>query len=401
MSDSTKDSVFDARAWMDIQRQFLDAMLGSTRKGSGSSTSRRSRDPMSDYMNQWWNLVSPSLPEGGSELYTKLLQQGQLYSFMAEQLTTLLNNISAAGSFSESWQKNLDQQFEELKKLFSSGNMETSKVMHNMMGAWQLLPMDTLQRTLSSASVLPGDFLEDFKPHELDKVTDKFLSIPGVGYTREHQEQIQAGIKLWNDYQKTYQEYNHTMSLIGIQALEKMRLKILDMYKNDKEINSLREIYDLWVDCNEDAYADYVYSEEFSELYGRLTNSLMALKQHSRNVIDEILGALNMPTRRSMSTMQIRQQELRRDYKQTLRKIESMEREIQKLKTGQKTGDKSSPGKKAKPDTRTRSTRVQKDKPVQSRKKTVRKKASRKKVPTVKKSRNKPADNKDKIVIKI
>ena len=399
MSDHSKDNVFDPGAWFEFQRQFLDTLLAPGRKSMDSTVHRSSGNPMTDYMNQWWKLVSPSLPEGGTELYSKLLEQGQLYSFMAEQLSTLLNNIGMAGKISEDWQKNLDQQFDELKKLFTSGNPETSKVMHNMMGAWQLLPMDTLQRTLSSASVMPGDFLEDFKPHDLDKVTDKFLSIPGVGYTREHQEQVQAGIKLWNEYQKTYQEYNNAMSLTGIHALEKMRLKILEMYKQGEEINSLREIYDLWVDCNEDAYADYVYSDEFSELYGRLTNALMALKQHGRNIVDEILGALNMPTRRSMSTMQVRQQELRRDYKHTTRKIESLEREIEKLKAGKNSGRESSPGKKKKADVRKRTRKVKKEKtkmPAQARKKTVRRKAA-----PGKKAGNKPADSRDKIVIKI
>jgi polyhydroxyalkanoate synthase subunit PhaE len=58
----------------------------------------------------------------------------------------------------------------------------------------------------------------------------------------------------------------------------------------------------LLVDCGEEAYAEFTYTKEFSDLYGRLTNALMAVKHHGRNVVDEILGALNMPTRRGMNT---------------------------------------------------------------------------------------------------
>jgi hypothetical protein len=111
-----------------------------------------------------------------------------------------------------------------------------------------------------------------------------------------------------------------------------MRMKIIDMAKHGKEINSLREIYDLLVDCGEEAYAEFTQTEDFSDLYGRLTNALMAVKQHGRNIVDEIQSALNMPTRRGMSTLQKRQQDMRRENKETSRKIEQMQDEIAALK---------------------------------------------------------------------
>jgi polyhydroxyalkanoate synthase subunit PhaE len=39
----------------------------------------------------------------------------------------------------------------------------------------------------------------------------------------------------------------------------------------------------------------------------------MALKNHGRNMVDEIVGALGMPTRHGQNTLQRRQQELRRE----------------------------------------------------------------------------------------
>ena len=123
------------------------------------------------------------------------------------------------------------------------------------------------------------------------------------------------------------------------------------MAANDKVIHSLREIYDLWVDANEKAYADFVYTDEYSELYGRMTNSLMAVKKHNRNYIDEILASLNMPTRKGMNTMLKRQQEIRRENIAARKKIRQLEKDQKKLfellgekqkseSTGKKTGKK-------------------------------------------------------------
>ena len=179
---------------------------------------------------------------------------------------------------------------------------------------------------------MPGDFLEDLKPENFERVTDRFLSVPGVGYTRESQESLQTGIKLWNQYVKASNEFNNAMCNVGINALDAMRVKIIQMAEQGKEINSLREVYDLWVDCNEEAYARFVFSDEYSELNGKLTNALMAVKQHGRNVVDEVLGGMNMPTRRGINTMQKRQQEMRREQKDANNKIENLQQEIKLLR---------------------------------------------------------------------
>ena len=320
--------------WKGAQDQYLDAwtaflkLMTNTNPVSGQD---KKKNPMGENMESWWNLVAPALPEGSFEFINKMLEQGKFFNLLGEQFTQLLANINDLNRISGDWQKALDEQIEELKNLYTKNNNEAREAMHGMLGAWQLLPMDTLQRTFSASSLMPGDFLEDLKPDVLEKVTDKFLSIPGVGYTRESQEQIQEGIRLWNTYHKTYIEYNNAMNKVGINALEAMRKKIIEMAGSGKVFKSLREIYDLWIDCNEEAYASYVNTDEFSELYGRLTNSLMAVKHHGRNYIDEVLGALNMPTRHGMNTMQKRQQEIRRDNKATMKLIKELQDEVQSL----------------------------------------------------------------------
>ncbi len=378
--------------WMESQRKWMEAWLSFTQPAARIKTGSAKNNPLADMMDFWWKSVSGALPEGSSEFVTKMLEQGRFFYVLSEQFTQLLNNVNEYNKATGDWQTALNTQFEEMKRLFQSQQADSTQAMHGMWGAWQQLPLDTLQRTFSSASLMPGDFLADLKPDALESVTDKFLSIPGVGYTRESQEQAQEGIRLWNEYQKNSRDYNVAMTKVSVDALEEMRKRIIKLAEEGEEINSLREIYDLWVDCNEDAYAAYTATEEFSVLYGRLTNSLMAVKHHGRNVVDELLGGLNMPTRRGMNTLQKRQQEMRRDAKEMSRRITDLQDQIRDLQKTVAAGvPKPSGTNGTKP--RTAPTIAPVSKPVV--------KESRKRVEVARKPVRKPGKKDEKIIIKI
>jgi class III poly(R)-hydroxyalkanoic acid synthase PhaE subunit len=136
-----------------------------------------------------------------------------------------------------------------------------------------------------------------------------------MGYTQKWQDQVQEALRLWVNYQKVQQEYTSTFSAVGSQAVDLLREKLFALSENGKSIESLRAIYNLWVECSEEAYGKIVNTEEYAEIYGRLINSLMAWKQHERCMVDEMLGALNMPTRQDLESMSARMQAMRREIK--------------------------------------------------------------------------------------
>jgi class III poly(R)-hydroxyalkanoic acid synthase PhaE subunit len=289
------------------------------------------KNPLTDAMEHWWQSVAPSMPEGSAEFMNKILEQGKIYYFLGEQFNKIINETSKLGNTGRGWERILNKQFEEMKTAFGKMQNDANETAHKMAGAWQLMPMDTLRRTFALSSVMPGDFLGAMKHDEIRQMTDKFLSIQGVGYTRESQEQFQEGIRLWNEYQKVSQEYNQAWYKVGMEAIEAMRQKILAMAKEGKAVKSLRELYDLWIDCNEEAYASFAHTPEYSRIYGRLTNALMAVKQHGRNIVDEGLGALNVPTHKGINTLQKRQYDMGRQQKDALKKIQDLQQEIAEL----------------------------------------------------------------------
>ncbi|MCI0400529.1 MAG: class III poly(R)-hydroxyalkanoic acid synthase subunit PhaE, partial [Gammaproteobacteria bacterium] len=191
------------------------------------------------------------------------------------------------------------------------------------------MPLDTWRRTASSMSVLPGDFMQGLKPEGVTRVADRFLSVPGVGYTREWQEQVQEWFRLGGEYQTALQNYMNAFGRVAIDSLEHLKKKIVELAEQGRDLTTLREIYDLWVDSSEGAYAQFVVTDEYAELYGRLVNALMALKHHGRSMVDEGLAAMNMPTRKGFDTMQSRQQDLRRELKTVRAELDDLKATLQ------------------------------------------------------------------------
>jgi len=274
---------------------------------------------MVEAMNSWWKSASPSLSGQNHDFYNKMMQQGQSFYFMGEQFNKILEGMNDVSKQSEDWQTVLNDNFESMKSMLEGANTGLSGT--GMPGSFTTSPFMT-----------GGSYNEHFKVAEMTSFIEKLLSVPGFGPDRETQAQMQEGIKRLYDYQQVSSEYQAQMSKVGIEALEAMRQRILEMAEQGKEIKSLREIYDLWVDCNEKAYAELVYTDEYSELYGRLTNALLAVKQHQGKVMDKLLAKLNMPTRQGMNTVLKRVQEMKRGQSKSAAKIKALENELHALR---------------------------------------------------------------------
>ena len=312
--------------WLQNQRQYMDAWSSFQNFMPNSSSGI---NPMYEAMNSWWNNASPSLSGQNHDFYNKMMQQGKSFYFMGEQFNKLLKEMNDVNSKSDDWQKVLNEQFDAMKSAFEQS--------------------ETLQDAFTTTPFLQVDFQKDYlKVFDILTNVEKYSPIPGLGSTRESQEQIQEGIRLMGEYHEVSHEFNTVMSKVGVEAMEVMRLMIIEMAERGEEINSLREIYDLWVDCNEKAYADYVTTDEYSELYGRLSNALMAVKQHYGKLMDKVLSKLNLPTRRGRDTILKRLQGMKRDQSKSVVKIAALEDELQALRQmiegKKKTSSPAAPG---------------------------------------------------------
>ncbi len=80
----------------------------------------------------------------------------------------------------------------------------------------------------------------------------------------------------WQAYQHVQSEYFSLLQSTARQALDLMQQRIDQQAASNKKIDSLRKLYNLWVECNEETYSQMLHSSDYAALNGRLLNALLA-----------------------------------------------------------------------------------------------------------------------------
>jgi class III poly(R)-hydroxyalkanoic acid synthase PhaE subunit len=308
--------------WLEIQRDYWEQLTAMGRKAAGLDTPPA--NPWEGAIDHWWQTLAPATPELARDFMGKMIEQGKMFFRMADGFTRDLGAAGASGT--EGWQA-INRTLEDMQKAFGGGLQGGDDALHKMLAFWEL-PYDNWQRMMSSLSPIPGDLLRNM-PH--DQVKDnlhRFLSAPGLGYSREEQSQYQDLLRRTLAYQQALQEYLGFFSNIGIKSALRMREALEGLAAEGKTIDSARALYDTWVGCCEAVYGEEVQTADYARIHGQLVNAQMALKQRMSVMVDEALGALNMPTRSELRTLQDRLQETRREYKALRQEVEALKRQL-------------------------------------------------------------------------
>jgi polyhydroxyalkanoate synthase subunit PhaE len=297
--------------WLTAQQDYWHAWLDLTRQTFTRASPDGQRGIGAEGLQRWWEAVAHAAAPPAQELFGRLVGLTQPYFEMAEQFAGRSGDESNAAL--DQWLNHMEQ---------TSGGMSRTAATVAPAGAamalWEL-PLDTWRLTASSLLPLPGDVLHSTKHDalararaEMKERRDRFLSIPGIGYTREAQEQYRHLWRLIVEYLEALQQYEFAFVRLGRRSLEHFRRR-LDQVAQDTPVDSLRKLYDLWVDACEEVYVEYASSDEYARLFGRLVNALAAVKRQSSVLLDDMLEGMNLPTRREIDTVHRRMHEARRD----------------------------------------------------------------------------------------
>lgn len=142
-----------------------------------------------------------------------------------------------------------------------------------------------------------------------------FGDTPAFGYTRERQLQQQALLEGMRAYADASSRYNTLIMRANADGFERLREKLTQMTEPARQIDSLKALYDLWVDAAEEAYAEIALSDEFREAYGAMVNTQMQVRQLQQRQTDAWCRELGMPTRAEIDSLGKRVQELRRELR--------------------------------------------------------------------------------------
>jgi polyhydroxyalkanoate synthesis regulator phasin len=166
---------------------------------------------------------------------------------------------------------------------------------------------------------------------EWARVAREALSIPAFGLTREQQEEQQALFRAWIDYAEHYARFQALLQGVNERAGAALREQ-----PAPKDAESMRSVYDRWVNLAEENYGEAALSDEFREVYAALVNAQMRLKVLQQKQVERVTRQAGMPTRTEVDSLGERLQAMRRELRQMhglVAEVEALRAEVAVLRS--------------------------------------------------------------------
>ena len=288
-----------------------------------------SNQPWQSVLEEWWQgLPGQHGTDPAVSVFEKIAAQSHSFFKLAEELSKAGSAAGTDGNTSDPWQS-LEKTLEKLGQGFAdpAGSAARNQFWQMPLANWQQAMSNMGGSAAQMFSNPAGD------PYSgLNAGLSSLLTTPGLGYTREAQADVQKLSRLGLAYRDAQQRYTDFFLKMNAESLELVRQRLAERAENDDQpIDSVRQLYDLWVECSEEVYARHALTDEYATLNGQLVNALMALKQHSTQLSDNLAGMLNLPTRREIDTLHHRFHAERRAGKEKEQKLAAVQRSNETL----------------------------------------------------------------------
>ena len=303
-----------SQVWLDAQRQYWNALLDWSKQNSGALSGddalKHGQVDLSAGSEAWWKHAAEALPGDTKHVYRKVFDAGRNFFELGELLWNTTRDMQAAG---DDWRQALEASIEDFKRSLDENAKNATDAWSGFAGGWGLGgdAWQDFMKTLGQAPV----HAEDVAGFNAGEAWNRLWSAPSLGYTREYQEKLQQWMLLSRDYTKAAQEYAALLHSTNGKAVDLLGRRIIELVQKGEGPETLRGMYDLWVDCGEEAYGELTADDAFLKSQGDLTNALMRLKKHEGELIQSVLSSMNIPGRREFDTALRRLQETRRELR--------------------------------------------------------------------------------------
>lgn len=283
--------------WQALARPYMDAWKNAAQGGAPAPAAPPS---LQDGFEQWARLFSTG--GGQSETIERVIDSAKNYAtFMQSTLASMANAQNGA---LPSWS-------DAMRQAMPGAN--TAMFEHPAVRAW---------RDMTAGQGGSNGFAQVFNALDALRVPPPdgsdlkaMLNLPAFGVMREHQEHAQKTALAWLDYQDQVGRYNGLMMDAAQRGFAHFESKLAEREQPGRQIESLRALYDLWVDAAEEGYAEVALSPKFRETYGALVNAQMRVRAQIQQEVERLSVDLGIPTRSEINSIGQRLQALRREVR--------------------------------------------------------------------------------------
>jgi class III poly(R)-hydroxyalkanoic acid synthase PhaE subunit len=142
------------------------------------------------------------------------------------------------------------------------------------------------------------------------QTSDMLGRLPPIGLAREQTEAWRELAAAHAHCQQIENELRGVLLQVQFDALDLLSERVRKRGAADS-IDSFRALYDLWVECGEQAYSKLAHSEAYSKLQAELGNATMRLRARMQTVIEHGLKQFDLPTRSELNSLHRQVRELR------------------------------------------------------------------------------------------
>lgn len=291
----------------DIQTQTWDTWSTMARQamaGGAGAASEAPPSPMAYWqegMEGWLKSMGAAAGTPEGNVFKNVYQTGDDFMKMGEGLFQSLQGLDLDALSGDGWQKVLEEKIEQAKAFLSSS---PAMLGGGALPVWRQT-QEIWNQWAQSSPLFKADLLESMGGMEnlgVPASMMQLLKAPGLGLSREKQEKIQEGIRLGVAYQEAFDDYRKLMEKAPIRALDLLKAKLLEMGRDGEKVESLKELYDLWVVCGEEAHAEVVTGDDYPHVSGRMIDALNRVKANNQEFMEDWLKLLNIPGRVEMDT---------------------------------------------------------------------------------------------------
>lgn len=325
--------------WQQLQSQYWNAWSDATR---GTVQPPAASTPWQEGLEQWSKMFGGASKQ--NDIAERLMSSAKNYVAVMQSMLSAATGKMPTGFAVPNWSDALRNGFN----------------MPGMDAAFRNNPFAKIFGEMRGPNVQGfGNLSENFAPflNQMKQEGLSWLHAPAFGFAREHQEQYQKMAAAFIEFQEAIGKYNAIMLKSSQRSFEIFESKLGEHDEPGRQIDSMRALYDLWIDAAEEAYAEIALSDEFRKVYGDVVNSQMRVRQHIQQQVEKMGSDFGMPTRTELNSVHKRLHELRREVRngrsaETSKEIEELREEVRELKRSMAERNKPAPAsieKRARP----------------------------------------------------
>ncbi|MET0657554.1 MAG: poly(R)-hydroxyalkanoic acid synthase subunit PhaE [Steroidobacteraceae bacterium] len=264
MSASGTDSTTAFSAWLEQQREFLQRLS-------------REQDParLRAELEKWWQRAGAQATPQAQDVAARLFELGHGY---LQGLQQFAQTAGGAGSASGA--------------PFDFGL--------DLLAAWRSARWGGDAAGFTTASALLAPWLE-----ALAKMAPVGAARPYVNDAREL-AQLQA------ECLQLEEALTLLLQRVQNEALTQLQARVAERAQSGEPIQNFRQLYELWIECGERAYAVVAHGAEFIKLQTDFTNRAMRMRVIQRRLAERVARTLDLPTRTEVNALHLQVRDLKR-----------------------------------------------------------------------------------------